>query len=347
MKILFVYNNPLDGTFGGSQRTIQNLNGLKLFAEVDLFKFEKKNKLYTFLNSLMGYIGNSSIKLERQLIKKIRAGDYDYIFFDQAIYGIILKHLSRKTVIPCIVHYHNNEEVYYRDLVRVEGLKYLSIYLAAKYNQYYSKKFAAKNLFITKEDAKSVGKTQYEKIIIPITLKDIFSNNDLQSRDGESYILFVGAATFANVEGAKFIIRELAPVIDKKFVLIGTKLKTEIEKQKIMLPDNVAVYDYVDNLKEYFLGTAAFISPLYFGSGMKVKLAEAMMYGKKIIGTPLSYFGYEVPCDCKVCHTAAEFKKEIASLNWRTIYYKSSRIVYEVHYSSELDAKYYAKIFAC
>ena len=96
MKILFVYNNPLDGTFGGSQRTIQNLNGLKLFATVDLFKFEKKNKLYTFLNSLIGYIENNSIKLERQLIKKIRAGDYDYIFFDQAIYGIILKHLCRE-----------------------------------------------------------------------------------------------------------------------------------------------------------------------------------------------------------------------------------------------------------
>jgi len=32
VKILFVYNNPLDGTFGGSQRTIQNLNGLKLIS---------------------------------------------------------------------------------------------------------------------------------------------------------------------------------------------------------------------------------------------------------------------------------------------------------------------------
>ena len=50
MKILFVYNNELDGAFGGSQRTIQNLKGIKCYGSVDLYKFERVSKLYTFLN---------------------------------------------------------------------------------------------------------------------------------------------------------------------------------------------------------------------------------------------------------------------------------------------------------
>ena len=77
MKILFVYNSELDGASGGSQRTIQNLEGIKCYGSVDMYKFERVSKLYTFLNSLIGYIGNSSFSYKKMLEKKIKSNKYD------------------------------------------------------------------------------------------------------------------------------------------------------------------------------------------------------------------------------------------------------------------------------
>ena len=56
-KLLFIYNNPLDGSFGGSQRTVQNFEGLK--TRFDVIPYEltnKNNKIKTFFQSLFGTI---------------------------------------------------------------------------------------------------------------------------------------------------------------------------------------------------------------------------------------------------------------------------------------------------
>ena len=342
MKILFVYNNELDGAFGGSQRTIQNLKGIKCYGSVDMYKFERVSKLYTFLNSLIGYIGNSSFSYKKKLEKKIKSNNYDYIFFDQTIHGKLVKYITKKLKCKCLVHYHNNDAEYYHDLYKVGGIKYLSIYLSAVINQNLSKKYAYKNIFITKEDSISVGTTTNAKVIIPITLKDKYEEC---TENTENYILYIGAATFANIEGAKYIITKLATKSEIQFVLIGKNLKTEIDKLHLAIPSNVLIFDYVESLSQYFLNASAFISPLFYGSGMKVKLAEALMYGKKILGTPLSFWGYDMTDECVVCKDESDFINEIKKIDLNKKFYIQNRKLFEEKYTDSLNQLYYKELF--
>ncbi len=345
MKILFVYNAELDGSYGGSQRTLQNLNSLKLFADVDLFKFEKRNKLLTFLNAIMGYIGNSSVLQETKLISTIRNNNYDYIYFDQAIHGNIVKKIHNKFGINCIVHYHNNEEEYYRDFYKTSSKLFFIFYIMAKRNQKYSLRYAWKNVFITKEDSISVGASNNQKIVIPITLNNKYEIEQNEKSIKEKYLLYVGAATYANIEGAKYLINEIAPNVQKNFILVGKNLKTEIEKQKINFPKNIRVFDFVDNLSQYFNNASAFISPLFYGSGMKVKLAEAMMYGKKIIGTSLSFWGYQQTDSCVVCDDKNSFINAVNEIDDNRTFFSENRQQYEKFYDSKLNETYYKELF--
>ena len=55
-------------------------------------------------------------------------------------------------------------------------------------------------------------------------------------------------------------------------------------------------------------------APIFDGSGMKTKVAEALMYGKKVVGTPEAFSGYEdiVKKAGWVCTTAVDFVAAIS-----------------------------------
>ena len=71
--------------------------------------------------------------------------------------------------------------------------------------------------------------------------------------------------------------------------------------------------------------------------GMKTKIAEALMYGKKIIGTPEAFSGYEDIADRAgwVCETADDFVAAIARAKGSVIngFAPDLRAIYEERHS--------------
>ena len=69
----------------------------------------------------------------------------------------------------------------------------------------------------------------------------------------------------------------------------------------------------VDSTDEYYYSHAAVIMPIRYGAGMKVKTAEAMMFGRYIFASDEALEGYEVEGidGIKRCNTAEEYIKEI------------------------------------
>lgn len=92
------------------------------------------------------------------------------------------------------------------------------------------------------------------------------------------------------------------------------------------------------------------IAPIFDGSGMKTKVAEALMYGKKIIGTPEAFSGYEGVADQAgwVCATANEFVAAIADAESEVTqpFYPELRMLYEEKYSFSAAATRLAAILA-
>jgi len=100
----------------------------------------------------------------------------------------------------------------------------------------------------------------------------------------------------------------------------------------------------------WYLGASFVIAPIFDGSGMKTKVAEALMFGKRIVGTPEAFTGYEehVAEVGVVCRTQGEF---IAALRAET---KSGvpapseqlRRIYQDNYSLEAARRRLEEIIA-
>ena len=77
--------------------------------------------------------------------------------------------------------------------------------------------------------------------------------------------------------------------------------------------DNVKVIGTVENLEEYYYTASSIVMPIQYGDGMKVKTAEAMMYGLTIFATDEALEGYDVKDVQGIyrCNSSDEFIKSI------------------------------------
>ncbi|WP_295396390.1 glycosyltransferase [uncultured Thiodictyon sp.] len=123
----------------------------------------------------------------------------------------------------------------------------------------------------------------------------------------EPYLLFVGGGFYANQGGIEWFVRNVVPRIAVKTCIVGRGfdgLKAQLEQS-----GRVEVVGAVDDLAPWYLNARHVIAPIFDGSGMKTKVAEALMFGKQVIGTPEAFSGYEDIADRAgvVCATADEF----------------------------------------
>lgn len=104
-------------------------------------------------------------------------------------------------------------------------------------------------------------------------------------------ILFLGGYYLPNVKGIMWFVNRVLPLLKNVHLSIaGREMEKLLDEQTF--PDNVSVLGRVENLSRVYNMADVVISPIFEGGGMKVKVAEAMGYGKMIIGTDESYEGY-------------------------------------------------------
>lgn len=107
----------------------------------------------------------------------------------------------------------------------------------------------------------------------------------------EPYALFVGGTFYANRAGIGWFVKHVAPRIAVQTCVVGhgfEAFRAELER-----PDKVEVIGGVDSLSHWYRNAQVVVAPIFDGSGMKTKVAEALMFGKKIVGTAEAFSGYE------------------------------------------------------
>jgi glycosyltransferase involved in cell wall biosynthesis len=130
----------------------------------------------------------------------------------------------------------------------------------------------------------------------------------------EKYILFVGGSFYANRLGAGWFIKHVVPRIRVKTIVVGKGL--EVLKQDGQANPKVEVIGGVQNLAEWYFDAHLVVAPIFDGSGMKTKVAEALMFGKKVVGTPEAFSGYGDVAEKAgwICATADDFIETINRL---------------------------------
>jgi glycosyltransferase involved in cell wall biosynthesis len=120
----------------------------------------------------------------------------------------------------------------------------------------------------------------------------------------DNEILFVGSNTAPNVVGLNWFLdhvwpRVLAARPQARLTVAGT---VDRAFAGVAVP-NVSMLGMVDDLEPLYSKSGLLISPLTFGSGLKIKLIEALAQGKAMVVTPVTLQGVEDLCRGSVIET--------------------------------------------
>ena len=316
MKILYLCTRPEAQNNGGSVVAGRNLCAIRQIVGEESVEvcYLPKPTWKTVGRSLVTL---SSYGLDRAYEDEILdvASDYNIIFIEGSLLGGLVKRLKKRNC-KTFVFAHNVETLLYRQRLKQSWslISFLRYYFVL-FNERRSFRYADKIIALNSRDDLNIQKMFYRKadLVCPITCPE--RDLDVKYTGFErSYCLFVGSNFFPNIEGLNWFLKHVAPYIDMDIRIVGACCKNPAFHNRI-LPDNVYLEGYVDNIARYYINADAVIAPIFSGSGMKTKTIEAMSYGKTIFGTNEAFAGIE--CDYDkiggLSNTAEEFIRCLAS----------------------------------
>ena len=352
MKILIVRYKKTAKVFeGGEQGSEKNLAVLQQIAGKDnvytyfVHDESMRRKKIDYLKGLFFSFWGYYFGLTPSRVKKIvsMAQDYDVVFIDRSLFGIIAKKLklyNYKGRVVCF--FHNVEAVYFSAKYSSwwNPLRWITVSLA-DYNDKLSCRYADKIIALsTRDDAELYKRYNHRAdVLIPVAFADKYKKESYpQDKIHEKPLcMFLGAYFPANVEGIEWFVKNVYPKVNIQIQIIGKGM--EKIRSAPWMRDDIEVVSDAPNLEPYFEAADIMVLPLFKGSGMKVKTCESLMYGKNIIGTSEAWSGYELDYDKAgaCCDSADEYVNAIQSITnngWQR-FNAYSRSIFVEKYSIE------------
>lgn len=345
-KVLVIHDYMTPNT-GGANCLSRNIKSLKDIAgeenvlEIDTYNIPTKpnNSIFNRIKrKLKGIDTNLISQIHKSLLKEIEKHNPSVIWFERSTFGDFAKKIKKLYPNIKIITFFQNFEYKYFDgkYQTLSTLRRHQLLNQIKGQEKNALRYSDINIALTEEERKTIKEFYNKDIdaIIPISLPDQFkdSNNIKVTEPNKiKNLLFVGSYFFGNTDGLNWFIKEVLPFTNCHLTVIGKgmeALKKDFNDQK-----NLTIHGFVDDLSSYYKEADAILLPIISGAGMKVKVAEALMFGKHIIGTPLALEGYEItPKEATVCDTKEDFLKQLTNLEVEK-YVPSSRELYLDKYS--------------
>lgn len=274
-------------------------------------KKTNKKVLYRVKNSIFctPFFSN---RQETELIEFILQNKIDIVFFQRSFYGKLVKRLKRLGI-ESQIFMENIEKNYFQNKMKRQNFLYIFPYVVTSLLERKALHYADSIICLTSRDADSVEEIYNRKCtaIIPMTFSDSYQNIDVQIDRNEKKLMFIGSLFPPNLDGIKWFVDNVMSSLDNfKLYIVGKNFE---EKRYELERENVVIIGTVDDLIPYYSQNCALVMPILFGDGIKVKTAEAMMFGKVIFATENALIGYDVQ-DVKgiyQCDTAEEFINNI------------------------------------
>lgn len=256
-----------------------------------------RNKVELVRNTIFFRNGYSR-KSKKGIIQYINRVNADIVWFDSSITGLLARQLQGKTKI--VVFEHNIEKNYIQNRIKKSGLPYLLPYLSYACNEKCIIEKADEIICLNERDGlqlrKYYGRTP--DFYMPMTFTDRYNAREERkikkelSDNKELQLLFVGSLFPPNYDGILWFVKNvMAKLSDCKLCIVGKDMERKADE---LAADNVGVIGTVDDLSRYYYAADVVVLPILYGNGMKIKTAEAMMYGKPIVATQEALEGYDV-----------------------------------------------------
>lgn len=280
---------------------------------VDQIPPAPRRGLSSIAAALVGYVDGLSPSVIREVANRAKSEGVSKILIDGSNFGLLARGFKlRCHGVEISTFFHNCEARFFLgSLLHSPSFRALGVLLANYRAERLAVKCSDKLICLSPRDSQQLGRVYGRNGThsLPMAMHDQSPNNlpEAPAVPAERYALFVGGTFYANRQGMEWYVEHVAAKAPIKTYVVGKGF--EQWKSRLERNGNVEVVGSVDSLVPWYLGAHFVIAPIFDGSGMKTKVAEALMFGKRVVGTPEAFVGYEAVVDGvgSVCQTPAEF----------------------------------------
>lgn len=226
--------------------------------------------------------------------------EYDAVYLEFTKQDYVIKTIEKKQKkLKKIVRVHNIEAQLSKTIVNIQPTIKNKIIasLTAKKEKYITEK--ADVLIALTENDKTELANRYNSAmnkikIVPVCIeakKDMMIETE---KAAICHILITGSLWYGpNVDGINWFLDEVLKfiTIPYKITIAGYRPNKDL-KMKCNIA-NVEIIDSPEDLYEFYKRANLVVIPIFNGAGMKVKVADALAYGKPIVCTSFGLIGYE------------------------------------------------------
>lgn len=357
MKLLFIsskdVHKTVDGGFLCTNRNYSSFCTLLGVNNVNLIDLSTDRKnIFWKVSKRLNYFYGFNEGLTKNKLKWIveEARKNDFVFIDNSLYGAIALYLKRGKYEGKIISFFHNVE----HTVSLQRAKLNPIIFWQRFITYYNEKLAFrcsdKRIALNQRDVEELRKIygRQDVNIIPVSLIDKAEKMTANVKTSiPPTCVFLGSLWYANVQGLQWFITNVLDHVNIKLQVVGRGMDSLSRK---FAHPKIEFIGYVENLSSIISAADYIVSPIFQGSGMKVKTCEALMHGKNIIGTKEAFEGYEV--DYKkigaLCNNGDEFIIALNDLTGikRARFNKYSRAYFLKEYSYQATLKKFKQILS-
>ncbi|MEQ7872924.1 glycosyltransferase [Sphingomonas sp. ASV193] len=311
-RLLFVA--PVSGAVGGREQlsalheaALRDLVGDGL--RVERLERRPPSGVRATLDALRGRIDGIDAASETRIAALAR--EVDTVWLDGTNLGRLAAAIKRVSPSTRVVSFaHNVERRFFTDaLRRAPGARALAVLAANIAAERTAVRHSDTLVAINRRDSGKFERLygRAAEAVLPMAIADGYAPDAKPA--GHDYLLFVGGGFYANRAGIAWFADKVAPRAALRTMVVGRGLGD----LSALDSERLTIVGAVDDLSGWYAGATAVVAPIFDGSGMKTKVAEALMHGKRVIGTAEAFTGYESlgePC----CETADDFVAAIAAV---------------------------------
>lgn len=335
MRVLYISFIQPSEKFGGGLVVLQTLSTLCKIADIDYIglEFDKEEfQKYCIIPHKIEIVSSNESIVERlwhlltkgysskyykdwiKVSETINPQQYDYVYMDFTRQNFVAK-WAYEQKIPMIIRAHNVEADYSTSLFKNnKSVKNYVHKFVARHNERDCVNCAKSVIVLTKYEKQRFielyGGENIKFPIIPVCVKHF--EDEAYENGGKPYILITGSLWFGpNADGTEWFIKNVWSQLDKNvgnkydLVIAGAKPNSSL-KDEIQRYENIKLFDSPEKIGPFYIGASIYIAPVFYGAGMKVKVAEALSCGLPVVATRHALTGYEAASEFTYCADIAD-----------------------------------------
>ncbi len=354
MKILYISEDlsiPSGGTVGNKRNQTMLINYfgkknviLRYFKAESIFPVRKVWNEIRYRN----FYGINKREI-KSILNDIETQKIELIWLDNSNLGYLAKIIKTQFKnIKVITFFHNVEYYFMKDQWRITHKpKFIYRQYISKINEQDSCIYSDKIVCYNNRDA-NIIQSLYGRIVdflIPISLANDNEPTPRSTTNNEIKALFLGSNFPPNIEGICLFIEHVLPYTDINLIVAGSGM--ECLKKLYPNTKRLHIMGFVENLQELYSSINFMVMPIFSGSGMKIKTAEALKYGKYIFASPEAVEGYNTTInEVCICDNLNAFIQNINDKGKLVnAYNESSRDLFLKYYCHKASSESFSNLF--